>query len=497
MTSNLKIIGMADRKGDSDEKAPLIPSDTDKDYEAGDDSDSGSSDGSTSVQASEQVQGQSHAAYTSLSQSRMYMPHTTSNTSTMMQLIKGMVGTGILALPSAMENAGLWVGFFGLFIMAIIATHCMHQLVHVCHTLCLRLGAPSLTYGQVVEQSFRTGVPAMRRFTKISKILVNIFLCITQFGFCTVYILFIADNVSDVVFVGTGGKLEDDGAKQPGKGFVMDSRIYMVITTVSLLPFVFIRNLKSLAPLSIVANILTMLGLFIILYYCVQDLPSVWLYPGFNSWTGLALYFGTAIYAFEGIGVVLPVENKMKTPEDFGGWTGVLNTCMVIVTCGYAAIGFYGYLQAGADVRPSITLNLPQNWFYLSVRLLFSLAIFITYLLQFYVPFQIIWPLIQHHFPANYVRPVEYLLKALCIVITFGIAALIPHLELVIALIGAFSSSALALLFPPVLELVTFWPDNIRDGLPMIIKNILILIFGITGFIAGTGVAIMEIVDTF
>ena len=52
----------------------------------------------------------------------------------------------------------------------------------------------------------------------------------------------------------------------------------------------------------------------------------------------------------------------MKTPEDFGGWTGVLNTVMVIVTCGYAAIGFYGYLKAGADVRSAITLNLPQDW---------------------------------------------------------------------------------------------------------------------------------------
>ena len=106
-----------------------------------------------------------------------------------------------------------------------------------------------------------------------------------------------------VVFVGTGGHLDDDGTKT-GPGFYMDSRIYMVIVTALLLPFVFIRNLKSLAPLSMVANVMTMVGLLIILWHCVQDIPSVSNYPAFNSWTGLALYFGTTIYAFEGIGVV-------------------------------------------------------------------------------------------------------------------------------------------------------------------------------------------------
>ena len=75
----------------------------------------------------------------------------------------------------------------------------------------------------------------------------------------------------------------------------------------------------------------------------------------------LPLYFGTAIYAFEGIGVVLPLENQMKTPQEMKGWNGVLNTSMVIVSCLYIAVGFFGYLKYGDTVAGSITLNLPVN----------------------------------------------------------------------------------------------------------------------------------------
>jgi len=51
----------------------------------------------------------------------------------------------------------------------------------------------------------------------------------------------------------------------------------------------------------------------------------------------------------------------MRTPEDFGGTTGVLNTGMVIVACLYTAVGFFGYLKYGEHVEGSITLNLPQG----------------------------------------------------------------------------------------------------------------------------------------
>lgn len=59
---------------------------------------------------------------------------------------------------------------------------------------------------------------------------------------------------------------------------------------------------------------------------------------------------------------VLPLENNMKTPQDFSGWNGVLNTGMIIVTSLYTAVGFFGYLKYGDEARlGSVTLLLPPN----------------------------------------------------------------------------------------------------------------------------------------
>ena len=55
------------------------------------------------------------------------------------------------------------------------------------------------------------------------------------------------------------------------------------------------------------------------------------------------------------------MQKDMRTPKNFEGWTGVLNTAMVIVSALYFAVGFYGYLKYGEDVKGSITLNLPSE----------------------------------------------------------------------------------------------------------------------------------------
>ena len=77
-----------------------------------------------------------------------------------------------------------------------------------------------------------------------------------------------------------------------------------------------------------------------------------------------------------------------------------------------------------------------------------------------------------------------------------GLAAVIPHLDLMISLVGALASSTLAIIFPPILEIIVFWPDMGRCKW-LLPKNIIICLIGIIGFITGTTTAIIEIIKAF
>lgn len=63
----------------------------------------------------------------------------------------------------------------------------------------------------------------------------------------------------------------------------------------------------------------------------------------------------------EAIGVVMPLENQMKTPQNFVGICGVLNKGMGGVTLVYIMLGFLGYLKYGDATTDNIPLNLPTD----------------------------------------------------------------------------------------------------------------------------------------
>lgn len=411
----------------------------------------------------------------------------TTNNETLVHILKGMIGSGILAMPQAFMNSGLWTGVILTPLLGIVCIHSMFLLVRTSKELCKRARVPALSYEESAVAAFEYGPKSLRKYAKAVGYLITSFLLITQTGFCCVYFVFIPQNLKQAIDCMTP---DGTGISQLG---------FMAITIIPVLLVCFIPNLKLLAPVSLVASVIQSVSLVLILYYAVRDLPAVSeQVPAFNSWSTIPLYLSTAVYAFEGIGLILPLENKMKTPQSIGGLNGVLNTGMSITLCLYITMGFFGYLQYGNDIQGSITLNLPpREGLAQAVKILMALAIFFTYPLMMYVTFEIGIPVVTRIVEGKMKKLiVEYVFRTALVLLTFALAAAIPNIGLFISLIGAVSSSALAVIFPPIMEAITFWPEKGKYNY-RIIKAVLMVVFGLLTFVTGTITSVQEIVRFF
>lgn len=137
--------------------------------------------------------------------------------------------------------------------------------------------------------------------------------------------------------------------------------------TIFLIPFVLllcVRNLKLFVPFSTFANVITFIGLGLIMYYIFDGIQSPIKHNAIGAIENYPLFFGTTLFALESIGVVIAVENNMKTPKSYGGYFGVLNQSMTVIVVLYTFFGFIGYMRYGDKCEGSITLNLPENDMY-------------------------------------------------------------------------------------------------------------------------------------
>ncbi|XP_073974096.1 proton-coupled amino acid transporter-like protein acs isoform X2 [Rhodnius prolixus] len=413
------------------------------------------------------------------------LEHPTTNTETLIHLLKGSLGTGILAMPQAFYNAGLLVGAVCTVLIGIICTYCLHILVKSQYILCKRVREPVLTYPVSMKLALQEGPHCLRMFANVSAPIVDIFMISYQLGICCVYIVFVATNVKQVA----------DYYITP-----LDVRLWMLILLLPLILINMIRNLKLLAPFSQAANIITFVGISIVMYYVFDQMPS----PNSRELAGalrnFSLFFGTTLFALEAVGVIIALENNMLTPRSFGGYCGVLNKGMTVIVILYVFVGFFGYIRYGPDCLGSITLNLPQEDILAqAVNIIFAIAIYITYALQCYVPVDIIWStyMKKKYENSDHRLVIEYTMRAGVVLVTFLLAVAIPRLGLFISLFGALCLSALGIAFPAIMEICVLWPDNLGRFYYVLWKDILLIIFGILGLVVGTSTALIDIIRSF
>lgn len=202
-----------------------------------------------------------------------------------------------------------------------------------------------MTFAEVAETAFEMGPKSLRGFSKAAARVVSIGMFVTYFGACASYTLIIAGNVAQMV--------------QHYFGVVYDVRLYILMIMVPVMLISFVPNLKYLAPVSMLANILCAAGLSLTVYYLVRNLQPIENVEMVRSITSLPTLFSITIFAIEAIGIVMPLENNMKNPRSLLGSFGVISRGAIIVTIIYIAIGFLGYWQYGDETPDNITVKLP------------------------------------------------------------------------------------------------------------------------------------------
>lgn len=396
----------------------------------------------------------------------------TTNLATMIHLLKGNIGTGILGLPEAIKRGGIIVGPCLLVGVAFLAIHCMQMIVKCSHYFCRKKKSEALSYGDV---AFECTKPILKDKAHWARTVVNVFLVVTQLGFCSIYLVLGSSTIVEVFHLPDSYR-----------------RIVIFLLTVPAIFFSFIRSLERLAYISFLANLLCFFGLISILQYCARHLHDPAEYPYFAGPKELPLCMAMIVFSYEGIGCILPLENEMRKPEDF---TWVVNLGMGMVTTMFLAMSILGYIAFGDEIQGSISLNLPDTPFYDAVKVAYAVAMFFTYFIQFYVPMQILLPPLLNKYQKRGGSCFEYAFRTFMVVLTSALGAAIPQIENFISLIGAVACSGLALIFPALFHILTFR----NNGLSRLayLKNLFIIFIGLVGFVIGGYSSVKTIIDGF
>lgn len=436
--------------------------------------------------------------------------HKNGTVATYFTLFKSFCGLGVLALPSAFRLAGYVGGTLGIIVIAATSYHCMNLLLQ-CAVLAqtkinsggfsankgiegadgkyednLRTGKSTQTgsgeYGASVESSttmvMSFGAIGEIAIGKIGSSLVDVCLVLSQVGFATAYLIFIGSNVFSVL------------------NHIGEPSTYIFIAAVAVVPLVWLKDLKHLAFTSLLADAAILFGIITIFAYDLLKLSD-----GVDSRAKslrmgtLPLFFGVAVFAFEGVGLILPVQQTMQRPQDM---PGLLRVTLLILTVIFISIGALSYMAYGAATADMITLNLPRNGLVSTVQVFYSLGLFFTYPVMMFPACKILEATKTYydiqdqviHFLrssssfnitfSKYVLPEDVTQRAFRLLLVLGtatIAVITPHFTLFVDLIGSIACTMLAFVLPTIfyVKLVD------KPSVFLYVQSAGIVLFGVVG----------------
>lgn len=336
-------------------------------------------------------------------------------------LLKSFIGTGVLFLPKAYLNGGMMFSNVVLLVVASLSYYCFILLVNT------RLR---------VEGSF--GDMGGILYGKWMRALILSSVALSQIGFVSAYIVFTAESLQ--AFVLAVSKCQT----------WIDIKFMVLMQLVIFLPLSLIRDISKLGLTAIIADVFIALGLLYLGYFDIHTMAKYGVadITNFNSrdWT---LFIGTAIFTFEGVGLIIPIQESMKDPSKF---PPVLAGVMIFITVLFISMGALSYAAFGSATKTVVLLNLPQDSkFVNTIQLLYSLAILLSTPLQLFPAIRIMENEIFSRSGKNnpYIKwkknVFRFFLVVMCALIAWGGAG---DLDKFVSLVGSFACVPLVYVYP-------------------------------------------------
>ncbi|PKU79080.1 amino acid transporter AVT3C [Dendrobium catenatum] len=365
-----------------------------------------------------------------------------------------IVGAGVLGLPYAFKRTGWAAGTLMLLVVGALTYHCMMLLTRTRRRLEEEVGFSKIaSFGDL-------GFSVAGR---VGRLAVDLMIVLSQASFCVGYLIFISNTLAHIL------------PQKPNK----------LLSLAALLPFQLalnsIRSLTLLAPLSIFADIVDIAAMVVVLGVDVNTFAHR--QPDLVSFGGSSVIFyglGVAVYAFEGIGMVLPLESEAADKNKFGRTLGL---SMAFISALYASFGAFGYAAFGDDTSDIITTNLGRGIIPLAVQIGLCINLFFTLPIMMNPVYEVAerWA-----YGKQYCIWLRWALVMMVCLVTL----VVPNFTDFLSLVGSSVCCILGFVLPAAFHLRVFGPEMGWIG---VVSDGAIIVIGVVFTVSGTFSTVMEI----
>lgn len=357
-------------------------------------------------------------------------------------IIISFVGAGLLGQPHAFMESGWMLGGMALLVISALNVYAMLLLPAVQQALMKRSpsGSASTSSSLATYSDIGRAILGPR-----GESIVIACLGISQAGFATAYIIFIAANIFSI-------------AKIP--------RVWVCLGCIpGLMGLVQFRDLKSLSPFSLLANVANFCALSAVLFQDYESYEEEQQEAPRNNnndavdgngndeddniihafrWGGLLYVIAITIYSMEGVGLVLSLKASYQHPKRFAM---VLSVTLAIISTFMVLFGVAGYWAFGNNTQAPITLNLTSAWSATFVKLALCLGLYLTYPIMMFP----IWNIMEQ--PNYYPRlqsdaRARAMVRGGIVVASATVAFVMPNFGTFLSLVGSSICTLLGFVFP-------------------------------------------------